>query len=252
MIFLLRNTCILNHNRVYLYCDNQLETNVMKSTLSTEQINRIKSFYKPIILENSMFLTIKGNKRYIRFDDIIYYLTFGEDKTVETSLPVSGKELYYHLSPDSYEANLPDERTLEYIQQAKVRVGYLGFDVIDQDTYIKSDESVESIQVWMNSHEVSDVKIKKEESRYVVQYTTSCIDSFESTILFFSRKPSVSDIRIANILIFEIELHIYTHPNGVYFNCIECGKKTHWLDGTGENLAEKWNNFITHRECRCC
>ena len=236
-------------------------------TLSSIEIEKIKGFFKIEFDEDLIIISTDNKRKGISFNDKPHFFLFGqplpeivkgmsweEMKDIELPegiLKLTGEEIYYNLSPELYKMHLPDERTINLINKIKKQKGLINSSLTVEDTIIKDPD--EKIKVWANSHEVSEVMLQKlKNNNWMAEYVVrDAIDSYSSISYIFAKKPNADDIKTIET-IEEIQLHLYLYPQGVFFNCLECGKHSHWLDSEGDNFREKWNNFSNYSICQHC
>lgn len=137
-----------------------------------------------------------------------------------------------------------DERTKRYLKEWKDKIGLVS---VKRGYEEEKLNSVEEIKVYINT---SDIKIGKNEGgMWVAQFSQRVgIDDYNITRMYFLNKPDASMIRMAD-LISNIENYFAVNSDKVYFDCWECGCRSHWLDIDGD-LKEKWDNFC-EQYCGC-
>lgn len=223
-------------------------------------IQKIRDFYHPEAEGELIRFYVNGEKKIlsVRTEHPIILVFGAKAKTREEALAAGGievdpKELYAALFPEKWEKIKPrvvmDDRTAAYLKKIKHNIGltevHHGWDGIK----IKIEEQYK-IWPYLTGSGYVDVGLD-DQGRWVAQYCyRTDIDDYNITSLFFTKKPSIRDIKTADLLDRIEHYFAIRGYDQVYFTCWECGVKSHWLDIVASRLEERWN-FFKERYCGC-
>jgi hypothetical protein len=202
-------------------------------------------------------------------DKLVRIIKFLEQQTIN-SKAVSGifisKELYNKICEITGDYPGIDDRSKDYLDKELKKIGfiraeYTGWDSLSEKLEKCGIENIETKEHEIVLHDISgesklDLITWSENNKnyYAAEYCDKGIDDYSLSSYVFSTRPSDEMIKRA-MLIEKIRLHLDLGPSAInpgcspFFNCWECGRKTHWLDCEG-NIQDKWN-ALNERYCGC-
>lgn len=220
-------------------------------TLSEDDIARIKAFYKVERPDWARQIWL-NDKFHTPLGGGTIYLAFGKKtKDPNECMQVDVRDLYRAFYPEHEATDLPDERSLKYIEAVKRNVGLVktqhGWDgMIPANT--KPDDQ---LSIWANATGSGYTDLwQMADGNWVAEtcFRTD-IDDYQIMDYVFDHKPSKRDILTVH-LIERIEIELKSHPKRAVFQCWECGRSdVHWLDGEGD-LEAKWE-AAEEKYCGC-
>lgn len=138
-----------------------------------------------------------------------------------------------------------DKRTLDYLNGLKKKLNFIKEENSQEFKQLTDPEEFFSLYIRANTSEIG----KTDDGLWCVQLAYPVgDDDFNIEHFYFTEKPTIDDIRLIR-LINDLEIDFKLNIKDVHFTCWECGRKTHWLDTTGE-FKEKLDH-LQEKYCGC-